>query len=95
MRVVRFELTDTDWSLLQSIVKKGRDWRERERAQTILLLAEGHTTFEVAEKRGVLPESIRERRRKWFKKGFASLPDQPRSGAPSKLSDDHRALLKA
>ncbi|WP_051911453.1 helix-turn-helix domain-containing protein [Methylomicrobium agile] len=95
MRVVRVELTDTDRELLQIIVKKGSDWRERERAQAILLLAEGHTTFEVAEKQGVLPETIRERRRKWFKAGLASLPDQPRSGAPSKLSDEHRARLKA
>jgi len=97
MRVVRVELTDTDRELLEIIVKRGRDWRERERerAQAILLLAEGHTTFEVAEKQEVLPETIRERRRKWFKAGLASLPDQPRSGAPSKLSDEHRALLKA
>jgi transposase len=95
MRVVRVELTDTDRELLQIIVKKGSDWRERERAQTILLLAEGHTTFEVAEKQGVLPETIRERRRKWLKKGLACLPDQPRSGAPSKLNEERRALLKA
>ncbi|WP_024297126.1 helix-turn-helix domain-containing protein [Methylomicrobium lacus] len=95
MRVVRVELTDTDRELLEIIVKKGSDWRERERAQAILLLAEGHTTFEVAEKQGVLPETIRERRSKWFKAGFASLPDQARSGAPSKLSDEHRARLKA
>jgi len=94
MRVVLVELTDTDRELLEIIVKKGSDWRERERAQAILLLAEGHTTFEVAEKQGVLPETIRERRRKWFKAGFASLPDQARSGAPSKLSDEHRARLK-
>jgi transposase len=95
MRVVRVELTKTERELLQNLIKKGSDWRERERAKTILLLAEGQTTFEVAEKQGVLPETIRERRRKWFKAGFASLPDQPRRGAPSKLNDEHRARLKA
>lgn len=94
MRIVRVEVTETERELLQNLIKKGSDWRERERAETILLLAEGHMTIEVAEKQGVLAETIRERRRKWLKKGFASLPDQPRSGAPSKLSDEHRVRLR-
>ncbi len=94
MRVVHFKVTEKERELLRSLIKKGSDWRERERAETILLLAEGHTTLEVAEKQGVLAETIRERRRKWFKIGFASFPDQPRSGAPSKLSDEHRQRLK-
>lgn len=94
MRVVCVELTETERELLQNLIKKGSDWRERDRAQTILLLAEGYTTFEVAEKQGMLPETIRERRRKWFRNGFASLPDQPHSGAPSKLNEEQRGLLR-
>ncbi len=94
MRVVHLEVTETERELLQTLIKKGSDWRERDRAQTILLLAEGHTAFHVAEKQGVLPETIRERRRKWFRNGFASLADQPRSGAPSKLSEEQRTLLR-
>jgi transposase len=90
MRIVRVEATETELELLQNPI----DWRERERAETILLLAEGHTTFEVAEKQDVLAETIRERRRKWFKKGFASSSDQPRSGAPGKLSDEQRVRLR-
>ena len=31
-------------------------------------------------------------RRKWLKHGFASLPGQPRKGAPTKLTNDHRQL---
>jgi transposase len=95
MRVIRVELTQTERELLQNLIKKGCDWRERERAEPMLLLAEGHTTCEVAEKQAVLPETIREWRRKWFKAGFASLPDQPRRGTPSKWNDEHRARLKA
>lgn len=83
-----------DWELLENLIKKGSDWRERGRAKTILLLAEEHTTFDVSEKQGVLPETVRERRRKWLKKGFASLPNQSRSEASSKLIDEHRAQLK-
>jgi transposase len=88
-------LSETERDLLQHPIKKSCNWRERERAETILQLAEGFTSFEVAKKQGLLPETIRERRRKWLKNGFASLPDQPRSEAPSKLSDEHRARLKA
>ena len=36
---------------------------------------------------------MRVRRRKWLKSGLASLPDRPRSGAPSKLTDEHRQQL--
>ena len=50
MRVVRVELTEIEREQLQNLIKKGSDWRERERAETILLLANGHSTFELAEK---------------------------------------------
>lgn len=92
-RVVRIELTECDRDCLQAIFKKGTDWRERDRAKTILLLASGHTIKEVAEQQGLCVEAVRIRRRKWLKLGLASLPDQPRSGAPLKLADAHRQQL--
>lgn len=95
MSVKPIELTEDEREQLLSIIKKGSDWRERDRAETILMLSEGQTVFAVAEKQGVMPEAIRERRRKWLKRGLSSLPDQPRSGAPSKLNEECRALLKA
>jgi transposase len=58
------------------------------------MLSEGRTVVAVAEQQGVKPEAIRERRRKWWRNGLNSLPDQPRSGAPSKLTDAHRSQLK-
>ncbi|ANE55254.1 helix-turn-helix domain-containing protein [Methylomonas sp. DH-1] len=94
MRAEPIELSEGEREQLQQIVKKGRDWRERERAQTILMLSEGQTVVAIAERQGVKPEAIRERRRKWWKTGLNSLPDQPRSGAPSKLTDAHRSQLK-
>lgn len=94
MRAKTIELSERDREQLQAIIKKGIDWRERERAQTVLMLANGQTVLAVAEQQGVKPEAIRERRRKWWKKGLASLPDQPRCGAPSKLTDAHRSQLK-
>ena len=94
MSVKPIELSESEREQLQIIIKKGIDWRERERAQTILMLSEGQTIFAIAEQQGVMPEAIRERRRRWLKKGLASLPDQPRCGAPSKLNEEHRTRLK-
>ncbi|MCQ8130647.1 helix-turn-helix domain-containing protein [Methylomonas rivi] len=94
MRVKPIELSETEREQLEIIVKKGSDWRERERAQTILMLSDGQTVIAVAAHQGVKPEAIRERRRKWWRNGLASLPDQPRSGAPSKLTDANRNQLK-
>ncbi|WP_427501416.1 helix-turn-helix domain-containing protein [Methylomonas sp. MED-D] len=94
MRARAIELNESEREQLQQIIKKGSDWRERERAQTILMLANGQTVIAIAEQQGVKPEAIRERRRKWWRNGLNSLPDQPRSGAPSKLTDAHRCRLK-
>lgn len=92
MRVRPIELSESEREQLQLIVKKGSDWRER--AQTILMLSNGQTVIAVAAQQGVKPEAIRERRRKRWRIGLNSLPDQPRSGAPSKLTDAHRSQLK-
>ena len=78
---------------LKAIVKKGADWRDRDRAETILLLADGHTVETVVESQGLCREAVRIRRRKWLNLGFASLPDRPRCGAPSKLTAEHRQPL--
>lgn len=94
MSVKPIELSEIERERLLAVVKKGSDWRERERAQTILMLTEGQTVFVVAERQNVKPEAIRERRRRWLKNGLASLPDQPRCGAPSKLTEAHRNQLK-
>lgn len=78
---------------LQLIVKKGKDWRERERAQTILDLAAGHKVKMIAEKLGIHEETVRVRRRKWNKEKLASLKEKERSGAPRKLNEHHRLYL--
>ena len=64
MRVKPIELSESELDQLQRIIKKGSDWRERERAQTILMLSDGQTVVAIAEQQGVKPEAIRERRNK-------------------------------
>ncbi|MCK9398002.1 MAG: hypothetical protein M0Q44_20740, partial [Methylobacter sp.] len=94
MTIKPLELNENERTLLDTIIKRGADWRERDRAETITMLADGFSVKGVAAKQGYKPEAIRIRHRKWLKQGFASLPDQPRSGAPTILTDEHRQLLK-
>jgi transposase len=94
MGVKAIGLSEIERETLRGIIKKGADWRERDRAESILALSEGKTVAEVAEKQGLKPETVRERRRKWLKWGFASLPERQRSGAPSKLTEEHRGQLR-
>jgi len=91
---VIIKLTETEQQTLETIIKKGSNWRERDRAMTIKLLHEGMSTAEIAKQQGHHVETIRQRRRRWQKEGFASLPEPARSGAPRKLSEEDLRLLK-
>jgi transposase len=66
-----------------------------DRAETIILLAAGKSVQFVAEQQSLCREAVRVRRRKWLKSGLASLPDQPRCGAPSKLTEEQRRQLSS
>ena len=92
-RVAPIELEDSERECLMEIIKKSADWRERDRAETILLLAAGHSVQAVAEQQRLCREAVRVRRRKWLKERLSSLPDRPRCGAPSKLTDEQRQQL--
>ena len=94
MKLKPLEFLEEERLKLELIVKKGRDWRERERAQSILLLGSGFAVKEVAKQQSVRLYTIYERRQRWLGAGFASLPDQARCGAPQKLTDEHLALVK-
>ncbi len=49
-RVAPIELDDSKREILKAIIKKGGDWRERDRVETILLLASGDSIKAVAER---------------------------------------------
>ena len=74
---------------LQHIVKRGSYWRERERAQTLLLLDSGVFAEDVAIQMGLNVRTVRITHTNWRQTGMASLPDLPRSGAPRKLQPEH------
>ena len=81
------QLSEEEILKLEEIVRKGKDWRSRDRADTLLRLACGDSTKVLAEAQGICPKTVYERHQQWLNKDFAGLFDAPRSGAPGKLSD--------
>ena len=71
---------------LQNIVDRGVDWRERERSKTLILLDDGLSMREVSELVEIDIRTVGLTRMDWLKRGFESLVDAPRSGAPKKIS---------
>jgi transposase len=79
-------LRPDDRVALEEIIKKGSDWRQRERAQTLILLDDELPTAEVARLVDIHRRTVGTTRRDWFMNGLKSLVDAPRCGAPRKLS---------
>jgi len=73
---------------LQNIVDRGVDWRERERSKTLILLDDGLSMREVSELVEIDIRTVGLTRMDWLKRGFESLVDAPRSGAPKKITDE-------
>ena len=83
------ELDEVSRRRLETIVRRGQNWRERQRAQTLLLLAEGMSRQEVAHELGLHVRTVGSTRSRWLEGGLDSLGDLPRSGAPRKLGVQH------
>jgi transposase len=80
---------------LKRVVDRGTNWRERQRAQTLLLLGEGMLSKNVAHQLGIHARTVGTTRSEWLASGMASLADRPRSGAPRKLKPEHVQRLLA
>ena len=74
---------------LALVVKRSENWRERERAQTLLLLGRGVFSEVVAHQLGLNVRTVGTTRTRWLESGRESLGDLPRSGAPRKLTAQH------
>jgi transposase len=93
---VSLELAFEDRSRLQLIVLRGENWRERERAETLILLDEGMSLAQAAEKVGIHVRTAGFTRLDWLARRFDSLLDKPRCGAPQKISPEQlRVVLDA
>ena len=81
-------LLPEDRLCLQNIVERGADWRKRERSKTLILLDDGLSMREVSEIVDIDIRTVGLTRMDWLQRGFESLVDAPRSGAPKKITDE-------
>ena len=89
MTLKALELDEGSRKRLEGVVRRGQNWRERERAQTLLLMAEGLSRREVAHELGLHVRTVGTTRSAWLASGLDALGDLPRSGAPRKLGVQH------
>lgn len=73
---------------LQNIIDRGTNWRERERSKTLILFDDGKSMKEIAEIVGIDIRTVGLTRMGWLKRGFESLVDAPRTGAPKKINPE-------
>ena len=92
---INFSLREEARKGLERIVRRGQNWRERERAQTLLLLDEGLFPEEVAAKLGLHVRTVGTTRNRWMETAWESLADLPRSGAPRKLAPEQIERIAA
>jgi transposase len=78
---------------LQNIVDRGTNWRERERAKTLILFDDGQSMSVIAETVGIDIRTVGLTRMDWLKRGFESLVDAPRTGAPKKITPEQLEKL--
>ena len=72
---------------LREIEKYESNWRIRERAKTLLAMERGFKFTEIAKMLGISVQTIRSTFHGWQACKFDSLPDNPRSGAPTKITE--------
>lgn len=94
MKLKVLELSQEERKGLSKIVERGRDWRMRHRAQTLLYFGDGWTAKVIADQQELHLDTVYDRRKHWLEGGFASLADKPRSGTPAKVSKAQREQLR-
>lgn len=94
-KIATLKLSPENRISLQKIIDRGENWRERERSRTLVLLDDGLTMREVSEVIGIDIRTVGLTRMDWVARGFLSLTDSPRPGAPKKiLPEQLEKLLK-
>lgn len=94
-RKVTFNLCPEDREVLENIISRGANWRQRQRAQTLIELDDGRSTNEVAQSVGIHSRTVAITRRYWLKDGVDSLVDEVRCGAPRKITPEQIVDLVA
>lgn len=84
-KLATLQLSKEDRIALQKIIDRGENWRQRERSLTLIFLDDGFTMRQVSEAIGIDIRTVGLTRKDWIARGFDSLVDSPRSGAPKKI----------
>jgi transposase len=79
---------------LRRLTRTARDTRVRQRAQALLLVAEGRSIAAVARLLHTGPNRLRAWRARFLREGAAGLADCPRCGRPPKLDAAARDFLR-
>lgn len=82
-----------DRNILEEIIERGANWRQRQRAQTLVFLDDNLSTADVARRVGIHVRTVNTTRRDWFRHGQKSLLDAARSGAPKKITPEQITSL--
>lgn len=90
------EIAAEDRPVLEKLVKsRTAERRLVERAQIVLLAAEGRPASEIAERVGCVAETARRQRARFEREGLQGLHDRPKSGRPFTHGQTVRARLIA
>jgi transposase len=95
MKLSHLELSADDRAKLQEVVTKGRDWQARYRPQTLLYFNDGVSAKSIMALQYLNIDTVYDQRKNWLSKGYASLYDMHRSGAPPKLNAIHLEQINA
>lgn len=91
-----FELSQTDRSHLEALLRKGQmSARQFKRATGLLELDRGKRTGEICNTLGVTRETVSSWAKRYRQEGLQMLHDKPRSGRPIEIDGVQRAKITA
>ena len=87
-------LSETDQSDLTAVYRSGPSHRQRQRAQAVLLSAQGYTLDQLSQIVQSDPATISRWLDQWREEGLSGLSDAPKSGRPRKIDAVVEAHLR-
>ena len=85
----RVVLSEEERRILQRLVRRPKTAQRRaQRARIVLACARGQSNDAIADELGVTPATVSKWRGRYAREGLDGLDDEPRPGAPRKITDD-------
>lgn len=93
-RQSKYQLTASDLTLLEQVIRKDERAEVRQRATALRMLHFGSTPKEVAEVMAVGLATVYNWQRRWRQDGLAGLANRPKSGRPSVADEAYCQVLE-